>query len=97
MMANTRLVQRGSVVLALVVGLAVGMGPASCSAPVTAQSAGRYEHFHFRAGGCRAGGVQGQGIIDRRNGNAWCVPFGSEAPAYEGTLNLAAVPEQAPR
>jgi hypothetical protein len=58
----------------------------------------QFSHLVFTVGGCGDlnGTFRGQGVIDLRNGNEWCVPHDGSAPRYEGTLNLAAIPEQAP-
>ncbi len=59
-----------------------------------AQTSLKYSYFHFRAGSCNQKGDQG--VIDLRNGNSWCVPRGSGAPVFEGTLNLSAISERPP-
>jgi hypothetical protein len=61
----------------------------------SAQPGGAYGYLHFRAGSCSVEG--GQGVIDTRNGNMWCVPKDGSAPIYQGTLNLAAIPATAPK
>jgi hypothetical protein len=96
-MGNVDTVRRGWVMIvvgAFISGALVGSTLFSESAQ--AQVGSRYNHFHFRAGSCQVGTVVGQGVIDLRNGNTWCVPVGKEGPFFEGTLNLAAVPDRLP-
>lgn len=62
-----------------------------------AQSANRYSYLHFKVGACGGrGGIGSQGVIDLRNGNVWCLLPNGDAPIFEGTLNLAAIPASAP-
>ncbi len=84
------------IVLAFLVGCLVGASWLSSPGAVNAQAGSKYNHFHFGEGICIVGNVRGKAVIDLRNGNAWCVPIGNAAPAFQGTLNLAAIPERAP-
>lgn len=59
-----------------------------------AQTSVKYNYFHYQAGSCRQSG--GQGVIDLRNGNVWCVPTSGGEPIFDGTLNLGAIPERPP-
>jgi len=82
--------------VALFLGVLMGLFARSLVGTVSAQAtAPRYTYFHFTAGECGERGPIGQGVIDLRNGNSWCVPWKGGAPIYQGTLNLGAVPERA--
>ncbi len=71
---------------------------ASCANTPHDATTPQFSHFVFTAGECgdMNGSLRGQGVIDLRNGNEWCVPHDGSAPKYQGTLNLSAIPEQAP-
>jgi hypothetical protein len=71
-----------------------------CSRSVSerVKAAGQSDGLHFRAGGCLTGkGQRRQGVLDVQNGNARCVPSDGGAPCFEGRLDLAGIPEDAPR
>lgn len=60
-------------------------------------SAQGFSYFQIMEEECRESEVEkGVAVIDRRNGNIWCVSIGDQEPAYMGTLNLDAIPEAAP-
>jgi hypothetical protein len=77
--------------------VAIALVVASCAQPLPASApSGNYAHFFFTAGECGESSPIGQGVIDLRNGNEWCVPHDGSAPIFQGTLNLGAIPEKAP-
>jgi hypothetical protein len=77
-------------------GVVAGFIAGSAAGPIAAQGAAKYTYFHFTAGNCRlANGQFGQGIIDLRNGNSWCVPDKPGPVEFGGTLNLEGVPTSA--
>jgi len=85
-----------SIAVALALGFALGVTAvslSSCSAPALSQQVSKYSYLHFTEGFCMEGNKRGQGVIDLRNGKAYCVPWDGSSPIAEGSLNLAAVPE----
>jgi hypothetical protein len=80
----------GVLVISLAVVGAFSLGTAQTSAPVNSAP---YTYLHFQ-GGCLIEGTTGQGVIDRRNGNTWCVPLDGSQPILTGKLNLAAITER---
>lgn len=83
------------ITVALVLGFALGVvavSLVSCATPVLAQTTPKYSYLHFTAGDCRENDKDGQGVIDLRNGKAYCVPWDGSSPIATGTLNLAAIP-----
>ena len=69
------------------------LGLQRCTAtPAPAGPAATYSHLHFTAGYCQADGKEGQGVIDLRNGNLYCVPYDGSAAIAKGALNLASIP-----
>ena len=88
---------RSRLVVVLLVGALIGV---VCSGLVSerVKAAGQFDYLHFRASGCLTDkGTRGQGVIDVRNGNTWCLPSDGGAPYFEGRLNLAGIPQDAPR
>jgi hypothetical protein len=85
--------QKLAVAAALVLGFAFGVAAVSltsCAAPALAQSVPTYAYIQFIERDCAANG--GEGVIDLRNGKAYCVPWDGSAPILVGTLNLAGIP-----
>jgi len=66
------------------------------TAHAVAQTPDAHGYFYFRPGTCTVGPKAGQGVIDTRNGNMWCLPLDGDVPKYEGTLYVLGIPERAP-
>jgi hypothetical protein len=81
-------------VIALLVGVVLGMACSNVLSSKATAETGTYRYFHFQAGFCDESDQNSQGIIDLRNGNTWCLSSKGAAPKFGGKLNLAAVPEQ---
>jgi len=85
-------------VIALLVGIVLGMACSNIlsSNPVAAEAA--YSHFYLGFG-CQSANMKTSedfGVLDLRNGNKWCVSPG-EAWRFTGTISFATIPEKAPK